>query len=399
MLVYICQVLGDHKYFERKFYKSDMELFLGLGIIIICCLVIWRASNGFDIASVYLGRNLSDGVRGATINAIGSSMPELFTTMFFLFAAGEVDKFSGGIATTAGSAIFNAMIIPAIIILAVLGAGLTNRIEVSKKVILRDGLSLIVAELILLYLISGTTLYWWHGLVLMLSYVVYVFVLLKSMKSSKKGKDTEAKDEEYYENTGDSNLLIDFITFDWTNIIIKKRINKSSAWLLLICSMLVIGAACFFLVHSCETVAHSLGINTYFVAVILASAATSVPDTILSYKDAKAGEYDDALSNAIGSNIFDVCFALGFPLFLYTIMYGPIGMSLDIVDDIAELRITLLVLTVFAFLVFYIGRYMGRIKAVMLIIAYLFFTTFIISKAMEMEWAIKLGDTLRLIYW
>ena len=163
--------------------------------------------------------------------------------------------------------------------------------------------------------------------------------------------------------------------------------------------MLVIGAACFFLVHSCETVAHSLGINTYFVAVILASAATSVPDTILSYKDAKAGEYDDALSNAIGSNIFDVCFALGFPLFLYTIMYGPIGMSLDIVDDIAELRITLLVLTVFAFLVFYIGRYMGRIKAVMLIIAYLFFTTFIISKAMEMEWAIKLGDTLRLIYW
>ena len=25
------------------------------------------------------------------------------------------------------------------------------------------------------------------------------------------------------------------------------------------------------------------------------------------------GDYDDAIANAIGSNIFDICFALGFP--------------------------------------------------------------------------------------
>ena len=43
--------------------------------------------------------------------------------------------------------------------------------------------------------------------------------------------------------------------------------------------------------------------------VIIAAAATSVPDTILSIKDARKGNYNDAISNALGSNIFDICFA------------------------------------------------------------------------------------------
>jgi len=85
-------------------------------LITFCCIIIWRASDGFEAASEYLGRNLTDGVRGATINAIGSSMPELFTTFWFLFGMMDRDGFAGGIGTTAGSAIFNGMIIPAVVI-------------------------------------------------------------------------------------------------------------------------------------------------------------------------------------------------------------------------------------------------------------------------------------------
>ncbi len=368
-----------------------MEFGVGLLVIVISCLVIWRASNGFDIASVYLGRNLSDGVRGATINAIGSSMPELFTTLFFLFAAGEVDKFAGGIATTAGSAIFNIMVIPALVIFAVIGAGLSRKIQVSKRIVLRDGISLIIAEIILLYLISGDTLHWWHGLILMAMYLVYVVILLGSMR----GKSAEAEGEEFYENDGATSRLRAFITLNWEVVFVKNQLNARNAWALLLASMLIIGLACFFLVGACEQVAHGLGVNTYFVAVILASAATSVPDTILSYRDAIAGKYDDSLANALGSNIFDVCFALGFPLFLYTIIYGPIGMPAETVDDIAELRITLVILTIVAFFVFYLGRYMGKVKAFILTGTYILFTSFIIAKALEVSWAMQLGDWLR----
>ena len=101
--------------------------------ITLAMLIIWRSSDGFEVASEYLGRNLTDGVRGATINAVGSSIPELFTTLFSLMLLGEVDNFAFGIGTTAGSAIFNGMIIPAVAIIAVLGYGIAQKVNVSKK--------------------------------------------------------------------------------------------------------------------------------------------------------------------------------------------------------------------------------------------------------------------------
>lgn len=52
-------------------------------------LFIWRACDGFETASQYIGRNLSEGVRGGTINAISSSIPELFTTGIALFVLGD----------------------------------------------------------------------------------------------------------------------------------------------------------------------------------------------------------------------------------------------------------------------------------------------------------------------
>ena len=61
-----------------------MGLLLATLVIVFACIVIARASDGFEAAADYLGRNLNEGIKGATINAIGSSLPELLTTFFFL---------------------------------------------------------------------------------------------------------------------------------------------------------------------------------------------------------------------------------------------------------------------------------------------------------------------------
>ena len=374
-----------------------MGIFIALLLIVVCCIIIWRASDGFEAASEYLGRNLNDGVRGATINAIGSSMPELFTTVWFLFALHDRDGFAGGIGTTAGSAIFNGMIIPAVVILAVIGYGLAKRVTVSKKVILRDGLSLIFAEAILIYLISGSTLTWHHGMILMVVYGVYVTVMLTTMSGNVGGDEEEGDDDDNDESGGEGSMIKNILTLNLEPVFIRKKTNSASAWALLLVSMAIIGGACALLVFSCEELAGAMGIHTYFIAVVLASAATSVPDTVLSYRDAMAGEYDDAVANALGSNIFDICFALGFPLFLFTIINGPIEMSPATVENITELRVLLLGLTILAFLIYYIGEGMGKIKAYLLLLIYLAFTFFILSKAYEMEWALELGRFLRSI--
>ena len=368
-------------------------------LLVFCCLIIWKASDGFEVASEYLGRNMSDGVRGATINAIASSMPELFATMFFLLVLKDTENFSAGLGTTAGSAIFNGMIIPAVVILVVLFTGVAKSIVVSKKVILRDGISLIIAELILILIISGSTLYWWHGLILMLTYAAYITFMFSTM--STKDNIPEEEDEEDDEDNEEKSIFKAIWSLDLEFLVIgKSKINSSNAWRLLIFSMLVIGISCFMLVIFCEwlgqptfkipgldVVFYGLDVPIMFVAVIIASAATSVPDTIISMKDAKKGNYNDAVSNAIGSNIFDICFALGFPLFMYTIFYGEITMSPDIVQFSSELRILLFILTIVAFFIYFIGKKMGAIKAYMLLALYVLFTIYIVGRSQEAEFA------------
>jgi len=377
-----------------------MEILVPILLIVFCCLVIWRASDGFETASEYLGRNMSEGVRGATINAIGSSMPELFTTIFFLILLKDTDGFSGGIGTTAGSAIFNGMIIPAVVIFVVLFSGISKNINVSKKVILRDGLFLIAAEFILIYLISGSTLYWWHGLILMITYGVYMTYMLISMKNNQQEEDEEEDDDDddddEFEDVG---LLKGLITLNLESVFIgKKEITTSNAWVLLVFSMSIIGSACLLLVNSCESIGEYFNIPIMFVAVVLASAATSVPDTIISMRDAKKGNYNDAIANALGSNIFDICFALGFPLFLYCIIYGPINMNPQTIEFSSQLRILLLIFTIISFFIYYIGSNMGVFKAILLILIYFLFTSYIVGESLDSEWSNNISNYLNTIY-
>ncbi|HEB79215.1 MAG TPA: hypothetical protein ENI79_01900, partial [Rhodospirillales bacterium] len=88
---------------------APMEISTSLLAVVIASMVMMYACNSFDDAASHLGRNMTAGVRGATINAVGSSMPELLTTFFLLFLFQDQGGFAAGIATTAGSAIFNAV--------------------------------------------------------------------------------------------------------------------------------------------------------------------------------------------------------------------------------------------------------------------------------------------------
>ena len=223
-----------------------MGVFLLFFYVILTAVIIWRASDGFEAAASYLGRHMTEGVKGATINAVASSMPELLATFFFLFYLGDEDGFSGGIGTTAGSAIFNGMIIPAVVIFVVIFSGVAKNIVVSRKVVLRDGIALILAEVILITMISGDSLHWGHGLILMMVYVVYAIYTLGSMKKTKKDEIAD-----YDLDVEKLPFLHSFLSFNLASLFLGgKKINTSNAWVLLIVSTSVIAAACLLLVYS-----------------------------------------------------------------------------------------------------------------------------------------------------
>lgn len=388
-----------------------MGILIPLILITICCIVIWRAGDGFMTASEYIGRNLSDGVRGATINAVASSMPELFTSLFFLFIMKDAEGFSGGIGTTAGSAIFNSMVIPAVAVLAVVGMGLTKKVQVSKKVMWRDGISLLIAELIFIILISGSLLDWYHGLLLMLVYVVYIVYMFWSMDKKEREvllEESHIRDEDFDdEERKQKPFILGLLTLDLERIFIgRDKITSVNAWAMLIFATLSIAGVCYLLVLACEWIGaayytvpffgefQGLDIPVMFVALILASAASSFPDTIISIKDAQRGQYDDAISNALGSNIFDICFALGFPLFIFTLLYGPIPMPPEMVDLSSELRFLLWLLTFAVLIIFVIGSYIGRRKAVFLLVLYCLFVLYVIGRGAGNELAQTIADWL-----
>jgi Ca2+/Na+ antiporter len=275
---------------------------------------------------------------------------------------------------------------------------------------------------------------WWQGFVLMSFYVFYMSYMLLSMKADSSDDEDEAEDEEEDEDDepmGAVGKIFYWLSLgpalDLESIFIKEKQEalikqeKWNGWPLLLTSTAVIGVACWLLVDACKWLGTGsatdpsytlfgyelvgMGLPPLFVAVIFASMATSVPDTIISVRDAKKGEADDAVANALGSNIFDICFALGFPLFLYTLIHGPIEMSPETVNQSGELRISLLILTVIAFFIYFIGKRdrstgvprvsLKKGKAMMLFSLYGVYIIYVIGRGNDAAWTQPITDFLR----
>lgn len=342
----------------------------GLILMLICSYIIAKSCDAFESATDYLGRNLSEGVKGATLNAIGSSMPELLTTVFFLILAAQENlgrDFAASIGGNAGSAIFNSIIIPMLVIWVVLAMGITG-VKVSKKVVLRDGLFLIGAEILMLLLLSSNYITHWHGWIFTGFYVIYIAYTLLSMKNG------------HHDTPVDFNDHGSDAWFKKYQFNSKQGINQRS-WILLIGSTLVMAAACAGIVEGCKGIADALRIHPLFIALILVAAVSSVPDTIISIKDAKKGNYDDALSNVLGSNIFDITISMGLPLAIFLLLTGQKIDFTEAGPTFIDVQVMLLLVTVITIGIYYFSDEMHRLHVGVLGILYGIFIFYAIGAA------------------
>lgn len=349
--------------------------------MILSCIVIWRSSHGFEVASDYLGRKLPPGIKGATLNAIASSMPEFLTTLFFLFYLRDVEGFSGGLGVASGSALFNLLLIPAIAVLVLFTMRKGHMIRINKKVLLREGSVLLISQVVFIIFLFGNDLRAVHGLILVLIYLVYLGILYAIAQRNR----TEDPGM-YKRNQGNKkSWLINLVTLDITDLIIRDRaINRSRAWILLIMSTLVMAFGTWLLVYATDRFGSVTGIHLLFVAVVFSAAATSLPDTIISIKDARKGNYDDALSNALGSNIFDIAFALGLPLLLYNlIQHQSIVLNGEVGAFTREVWVFLLLATILALSIMLTGKRFTRIKAFLLVLVYVLFLLYVGTQVEE----------------
>lgn len=93
-------------------------------------------------------------------------------------------------------------------------------------------------------------------------------------------------------------------------------------------SIIIIAALSWVLVESAIGIAHILNISEAIIAVTVLAVGTSVPDLLSSIGVSRQGRGGMAISNAIGSNIFDILIGLGLPFLLIILIDGG-SISLD----------------------------------------------------------------------
>ena len=71
------------------------------------------------------------------------------------------------------------------------------------------------------------------------------------------------------------------------------------------------------------TTGSTLGIPDTVMGLTFMAAGVSVPDALSSLAVVKEGYGDMAVSNAVGSNVFDILICLGLPWFIQTAIIKP----------------------------------------------------------------------------
>jgi cation:H+ antiporter len=297
--------------------------------IILSCYLLKYACDTFEQAASYLGRNFPPGVKGATVNAIGSSMPEMCVVIACLFWFNDPSLVMVALGVTAGSAIFNGCVIPALsIIMAKDEDGkAVEHIELNKKVLLRDVFWVLTAEVTLIICLGFDSITIGMAVILNVIYCLYAVHLYFDSKSHVVGED-----EYEYEEIADKGIIANVFSFNFNALLFSNRtFTLTSSLVVLSLAIAVISGASHILVEGVLGSAAVLGVPQFFAGLVFGAAASSVPDLMLSIKDAQKGEYEDAVANPLASNTFDTTIAFALPLLAWFVINGVD--SLPLVQD------------------------------------------------------------------
>ena len=278
---------------------------LWISLIMLSTIIIWRAGDFFSSAATYIQEKheIPQSIKAAVIDAVASSFPEFCVAVIAVIMIGRAEV---GISSIIGSALYNVLVIPA-------AAGLVaaSPMIISREVVWRDNIFYFGVVLLLGAMLWQFPNEWGAGVALLflLAYIGYVVLLHRDFKKSRNQDSDEIKAEKVEEDQENEEDLLELT-------------SEKKAWLWIMLMMFVMGGASHLLVESSLALGDMLGIDGVIMGFVVIAAGTSIPDTALSVISAKKGQYDAAVSNVFGSNIFDICVCLSIPILLALAMNG-----------------------------------------------------------------------------
>lgn len=314
-------------------------MFIQIIILIIGFIVLIKGADLFVDAASSLAANfkVSKMLIALTIVSFGTSAPELAVSIKSMLS-GSGDIVLGNVV---GSNILN--------ILLILGvAGCVHFLNVKNATVKKELPITILLSTILFVvmndiLISNSkvnSLTRSDGIVILLFFLVFVYYLISSMRN--KIDATEEKP--------------------------KYNILKSIFFTVIGIICLVLGSNA--VVDSASAIARILGVSERLISLTIIALGTSLPELVTSVVATKKGEYDIAIGNVVGSNIFNIGIVLGIPL---TIFGGIKSFSINMVDVVVMVLSSVLLL-LFSFK----DRKISKIEGIIFLAIFIIYYTFVI---------------------
>merc|ERR1719210_1747405 len=318
---------------------------------------------------------LSPDVAGATFMAAGSSAPELATSVIGVFVA----KDDIGVSGVVGSAVFNITLV-----IAVCALFATHAIVLNWYSVCRDCFSYLICICVLIWAIFDKEVTWVEATTFLVMYVLYCVAMgfnstfeswamrlpvpdtWKSAGATAgnfdnqcpKEKEAETRiaadgtteiiltpvnekkleDELKYEDPLKKPLALDdgrWAVFCWyvqlpltilTVITVPdcRKPGKEHLFVIsFLCSVFWICTYSYIMVWMITIIGTTFGIPDTVMGLTFIAAGVSVPDALSGIAVVREGHGDMAVSNAIGSNVFDILVCLGLPWFMSTAMVHP----------------------------------------------------------------------------
>ena len=247
-------------------------------LFILGCIMLYYGSEFLINHSVSISQRFGvlPIVIGATVIAFGTSLPELLVSMYSIIFIDSSDATSGIIiGNILGSNIANVSL--------VLGyCGFIYSIILNQNLLDDILFPFLLGLYTLICLHFNITINYVHGIILLCSLLVYIYLLIKNNKID---------DED-----------------------IEDDLNSKLSWniLVIIISIMILLLGSHLVVDNATKIATFFKINTLTIGVTIIALGTSLPELFTGIIAIKKKQYNLLIGNIIGSNVLNIVFVLGF---------------------------------------------------------------------------------------
>ena len=313
-------------------------MLISIFLLIIGFIILIKGADFFVDGTVDIANKLkiSKMLIGLTIVSFGTSAPE-FAVSIKSMLIGSGDIVLGNVI---GSNILN--------ILLIVGCSAVIHSLVVKNNTVKKELPIVMLITVLFGVLLSDNLFdnvkntftRSDGIVLILFFAVFLYYLIKMAR--KKGQTDEK----------------------------ENKISIGKAILLTIIGIVGIVLGSNFVVDNACNIAKIIGVSERLISLTIIALGTSLPELVTSVTATIKGEYDIAIGNVVGSNIFNIGIVIGVPVALL----GGIGTIAFSYIDLIVMIVSAFILFIFSFNDYKITRREG----IMLLLLFIFYYGYVI---------------------